>query len=146
MAWQNGARKQISKIMTTIRAAIEKICPRYFEAWDRMVCEEHNTYELEPPDDIELVLKLQTYLRSHETDRRELRDAVPEADRFMLTAHEVAMVQELDVHVPDLRNMSWHLQLKATVDSLWRSAWTFPAGDTAYACWDHMAPNTCKHI
>ena len=141
MSWQNGTRKAIVRILATLRKCIEDVCPAYFEKWDRRVAEDFNIKELEPPDDIIYISQLILYVRHHEHDQQPVRSELAADKKFELTTHEVALVEGLSSHEEDLKNMSWHLSLKVTIDNIWRGCWSFPADATVYCVWDHMAPN-----
>ena len=145
-SWAAGGRKQIVHILSTIWQNIQAIVPAYFSVWDRLAAEIYDTYELEPCDDVNYISELLVYLRAHATAQAHLRNGLSAEQTFDLVAHEVSMVQDLEQQLPDLRNMSWHLSLKETVQALWRAAWAHPGQDTAYAVWDHMATRALKHM
>ena len=139
-SWERGGRRAIVKILDTIRSAITSICPLYFQTFDDEVCQDYDAYELEPCDNVEYVERLIKYVKHHHADSAAVRAPCSEEQLFEITTHEVALVDELTAWLPDLTNMSWHVSLKVTTESLWTNAWRWPLDTTAYVLWDHMVP------
>ena len=138
-SWERGGRRSITKILDTIRIEVEKICPLYFQSLDAAAAEDYDAYELEPQDNLEYIERMISFCKTHHIDHAAMR-ALSEEQLVELTSHEVALCEELEGWLPDLRNMSWHVSLKVTTEALWRNAWSWPSASTAYVLWDHMVP------
>ena len=136
-------RKQLTNLLSQMRQDLTMACPSYFLMWDSYVEANFDTYELEPQDNVELITDLIQYLRHSETDRAAMRAPLADDARKLLVATEVQVVAAFEAALPDLRNMSWHLQLKRSVEAIWHRSYQNPTEHTRYAIWDHMAPFYC---
>ena len=73
-----------------------------------------------------------------------MREALAEAARVQLIGSEVFLAGAERL-LPDMRNMTWHLMMKNTIEQIWRKAWYSPQDYTTYGIWDHMVHRAVKH-
>ena len=57
-----------------------------------------------------------------------------------LTALEHGLATAIMDSLEDVKNFSWHISLKRTIDALWQQSYYAPSPGTFYMLWDHMVP------
>ena len=97
-------------------------------------------WELSPVDPPEYLEAMMLHIRSHELEHGHLRTHMTEEARLQVTALETCLVSSIDDQIEDVRNFSWHISLKRTIDTAWQQSYYSPKAGCFYMLWDHMAP------
>ena len=138
-AWTHGGRKQVAAAIAEGRTLLQCKVPGYWKSFDLEYAIE-DEYELSPADSPEYQEALKNFVHSHYLEQAALRAHLEVEEAVEVTTIEHDLCARLCEYEEDVKNWSWHLALRRSVEAAWRSSWYHPAEPTAYLLWDHMAP------
>ena len=135
-AWQQGGRKMVVSYISEGRQKIGILIPGYWAEFDEKN-QVHDSWELSEADSVEWLESLLILLRDG-SHMPEARGRLSPEDQLQLRSLEATMHEGVAAALDDVRNYSFHLALKRTLDLRWADCWYRPAEHTTYMLWDHM--------
>ena len=138
--------RKLKHIVAEGTAKLKCCLANYFDAWDKRVeaefAREDGEFSLALVENPEYVREMAHYMQDHAANFSDVRATLAPEVLKDLEREEMAFWERLLLEEEDVKNMYWHLSLKATVEVWWRSSWYFPEPATAHGLWDHMASIT----
>ena len=119
------------------RSEIQKLIPDFFKQFDAEHVI-HDAWELEAIDQPEWIEAMVAWIDDHEHRFPEKRASLDEEQLVMLSGLQVQFREQLLEQVEHVKNWSWHLALKRTMEVAWDEAWQSPLPNHLYILWDHM--------
>ena len=124
---------------------ISSIVPTYFDDFEALAAEaEWDSHELGRMETVAHWEGLLEYVESARFKKEDERAGLSEEQHIGLASAEVQFAENIKAELEDIRNISFHLAIKHSVDVLWQSNWREPPRGCICMLWDHMVPSKKK--